>query len=960
MAIIASIMGLAIVVPTAVLVGTAALRQGDFEDKTRSFYLTESAIQAVISDLQRGADGYPLPPNEYIPPTVNFQDAVPNVTIRSLEAEFALQAAAAAARGEQQPSQTLSTTRIVPYEVGGPLVASIGATIQGGVPELADDDGTYFRVTSPSVSSSTFSFEITSENIGFSNVTFGEVEVKVRAWEESVKLDLFVFNSDVHPVTPGVPGLDGYGTVPDASSLLDHHHEFDDQLPANHKHSTGHEQEAHNHDNLHLHGQGAQDHDHVDIPAVDHDHHHDHHGHHGHHDEDDHEKDDAHGHHGHEHHHDQGKNADHHHHNDSLGNDDHLQLHNHPDDHNHHGHGNAHHHHHGHKDEHDHHHGEETISFFLSADDITYLNSLDTKQLKIKVVATVFDDIEHHHHVERHDDLDAEGKKIKGGAHDHIHHSIRLNPSAFNIETDQVVFTLGGPAASDPRPVAFATETVPNPVINVGTVVSGSGLDLRLDDTRFLTIKSESVTQAHIDDQNSFTEVVEFEATSADFVFPRIDTISVPIVVPVDHSKQVRLRMFVFNPEGTDHGADGYSIAPDLESTIKAPIKDRSFDLQVPKEDIDYLNKVASETELTVSIKVKIMASLNTEFELVSDWLNFFATTTDVQSQPIRLGIQEYVDPGLRDPASQTIPHKTGYLLRVNNLKPGVMNLNWAFEPHVDAPGVEHKHTHHHDHHGDISLEVYRGLVVDRPPSNQSPEDKEEGRVTINPGRIIKEIDARQNTLVARAHTHAHHGPSFVSTGFFEVDTGLYTIVYWNDDKEHGKDGGFTVVAKPFAAPGGGEGSDFSQSTGFFAAVYRDYVVRAQSGDVSLKSVVRQVPGPADNSFGPWAPDNIAWSKNLVLIQSWGEPVDLAPVIVDKDDDGLHNEVDILPNVESSGFTDVPLGGVTFRTVTEPKNVEVRVKDLNDPALGVLIWVTGTGEAIATVDTCDNTTLICS
>ena len=248
-------------------------------------------------------------------------------------------------------------------------------------------------------------------------------------------------------------------------------------------------------------------------------------------------------------------------------------------------------------------------------------------------------------------------------------------------------------------------------------------------------------------------------------------------------------------------------------------------------------------------------------------------------------------------------------------------------------------------------------MVVDRPPSNQTPEDKEEGRVTINPGRITKEIHSWENTLVTRAHVHAHGSPSFVTTGFFEVDSGLYTIVYWNDDKEHGKDGEFTVVSKDFVAPGPGDSAGASESTGFFASVFRDYVIRAESGEISLKAVIRQIPGPAENAFGPWAPDNIAWSKNLVLIQSFGEPVSIAPVIVDRDDDGIYDEVDGQRDVESVDFTDVPLGGTTFGTVTEPRDVEVRVRDLNDPSLGVLLWVTGRGEAVATVNTCEDSDL---
>ena len=111
LAIMASLLGLAIVVPTAVLVGTAALRQGDFEDKTRDFYLTDSAVMAVIADLQRGADGDPLPPFDYIPPTVNFGDSVPIVSVRALETELAL--GSGNGSGSGLISQTVSTTRIV-------------------------------------------------------------------------------------------------------------------------------------------------------------------------------------------------------------------------------------------------------------------------------------------------------------------------------------------------------------------------------------------------------------------------------------------------------------------------------------------------------------------------------------------------------------------------------------------------------------------------------------------------------------------------------------------------------------------------------------------------------------------------------------------------------------------------------------------------------------------------------
>ena len=118
----------------------------------------------------------------------------------------------------------------------------------------------------------TFRYEITSASSGFSDLQFGKVEIKLRAWEESVDLRIFVFNPDGsgHDTDAGAPNY-GYNSVPDAATLLDHHHILDDTLPDNHKHSENHDDEPHTHDalidetgdeidlnNLHFHGKGAQ------------------------------------------------------------------------------------------------------------------------------------------------------------------------------------------------------------------------------------------------------------------------------------------------------------------------------------------------------------------------------------------------------------------------------------------------------------------------------------------------------------------------------------------------------------------------------------------------------------------------------------------------------------------------------------------------------------------------------
>ena len=553
----------------------------------------------------------------------------------------------------------------------------------------------------------------------FSSVDFADVKLIARAWEESVNLEVFVYN----PSGTGHDPNTGYNTVPDASDLMDHHHAWDHDLSLNHKHDDDHEREPHNHDPLHFHGKGAEDHDHkshhhhVHNPTDEHQHHHDDHDdHHGHHDDDDHDDDSRHGHHGHySHEHDDDDDddddddEDHHHHQGALENDDHLLIHNHPDEHHHHGHhedlnhqhddddDDHHEHDHenflGHDHDHDHHHGEETVSFFLSKEDLAYLSLPSTTALKIKVIATVFPDPDHHHHVEDHDgpqpseDEDDDDKR-----HDHVHHDMRLNKTAFNLQTDQIKFTLGGPANTDLRPVAVGTQAEPlvNPVITLGTVLSGDSNDLRLDDTSFLTIQSENVPKPHEEDEDDedddFTHVVEFEATSADFVFSRIDTISVPVILQTNTSKKVKIRMFVFNPEASGHAALGYSVASDRFKILKVDKIDRSFALEVPREDIEYLNREFVNTQEPISIKIKIRATVDKPFQLSVDMLNFIATTTDTQNQPVRVGIQEYIDPGLRDPAMRVIPHKTGFLLKVNNLQPGLMNVNWAFEPHVHLP----------------------------------------------------------------------------------------------------------------------------------------------------------------------------------------------------------------------------------------------------------------------------------
>ena len=114
----------------------------------------------------------------------------------------------------------------------------------------------------------------------------------------------------------------------------------------------------------------------------------------------------------------------------------------------------------------------------------------------------------------------------------------------------------------------------------------------------------------------------------------------------------------------------------------------------------------------------------------------------------------------MRNPSMAVMPLETGYLIPISNVQPGFMDVNWAFEPHVHRPGPDHGHGHKHYDEDDISIQVYKGLAVSAPAQQQGLD--EQVRVLIEPGRITREIRPRDNTLVARAHAHAHHGDSLL------------------------------------------------------------------------------------------------------------------------------------------------------------------------------------------------------
>ncbi|MBI2919154.1 MAG: hypothetical protein HYY01_14360 [Chloroflexi bacterium] len=415
---------------------------------------------------------------------------------------------------------------------------------------------------------------------------------------------------------------------------------------------------------------------------------------------------------------------------------------------------------------------EQTFSVSLEDADVTYLNSLSTKRLKIKVVAT--------------------------------------RTGGFRLDTDQLVFAMAGVVSTDQVNVQG------EPLIITGSLLSGSGAALRLDDTTYYTV-------------SSLSNVVMYQVTSSNLSFSSLDKVTVPLVVRANKGGVV-LELFVFNPTDPAHTSGGYDPTPDLTTTIPLNNVDKAVTLTLSQADVAYLNTLSP-----ISMKLKVRASYTSAFQLESDMLLFIATSNSAPAVMVRQISQQYVDPGLKNPNFSTMVAKEGYLLRIYNVRPGLLMVNWASH----TPDFKE---------GKTSIQVFRGLVID-------------SGALVTPGKITSKPSSSGNDLVLAASSRPHE--AFVRTGFVDVDTGVYTIVFFNDSAS-------TMITEPFAATGNKE------DAWIYVPAFKDYLVDVQVGKVGLKAVVRQIPGPTEPPDFPWSTTNINWIENLVLIQSW-EPYGVVP-----------------------------------------------------------------------------------
>ena len=420
---------------------------------------------------------------------------------------------------------------------------------------------------------------------------------------------------------------------------------------------------------------------------------------------------------------------------------------------------------------------EETIDLFLEDADIVYINSLATKTVKVKVRAT--------------------------------------RTGGFKLQTDKLVAQMSGPVTTDDRKVQD------EPFILAGSLVSGSAADLAEDDASYYKVSSDST---------SGTVAFAAEISSKSFTFSTLKTVRVSYVGRSNKDGAV-LEMYVFNPNGTGHGVDGYSSVPDLTTTIPLNNTDKEVSLDLSSEDVAYLNSI-----LPVSARVKIRATYASSFQLESDMLLFTATSTGAAGAVmVQQTIQQYIDPGLANPDFATVSPGEGYLLRIWNVHSGLMSVNWA------------RHTADFSQ-AKTTVMVFRGLVLDK-------------GALLPPGRIIAKPPSKDNELLVSKASRP--GETFASSGYVDVDKGLYTVVFWNDSSKE-------VITDPFAATGN------RVNTWVYVPAFKDYLVDVGVGTVGLKSVLRQVPGPTEPPAFPWANTNINWIRNQVYIMSW-EPYGTSP-----------------------------------------------------------------------------------
>ena len=197
----------------------------------------------------------------------------------------------------------------------------------------------------------------------------------------------------------------------------------------------------------------------------------------------------------------------------------------------------------------------------------------------------------------------------------------------------------------------------------------------------------------------------------------------------------------------------------------------------------------------------------------------------------------DYFDPGVIHPQFVSVPTAKGYLMRLYNVKPGIISINWAYNVS-----------------GSTSVGLFAGM-----PGAGTP---------IAPGQISSyPTDTAILTRVVFVGTNNKLGPITVDP-LSDGSGGVYTIVFFNNT-------GSTITTSAFSASGA------TANTWVYATSFKDYAITATVGSINVRTQVRQVPGfsepPAITGVAPtfsytWATNNVAFLTNAVYDYTWLSP----------------------------------------------------------------------------------------
>lgn len=145
-----------------------------------------------------------------------------------------------------------------------------------------------------------------------------------------------------------------------------------------------------------------------------------------------------------------------------------------------------------------------------------------------------------------------------------------------------------------------------NPTLNTGTYRSGSGSNLKFDDTLYYVTRGAGSPRT-----------VEWEVTSEVIDYATTTQISIEFTGQVDTSG-VAQSFFVYNPNDPEHTQGGYAVTPDESSVYPSVNTDRTITFQLNDADVAYVNSLGSKV-----VRLKMVATSASSFDHTADRLIF-------------------------------------------------------------------------------------------------------------------------------------------------------------------------------------------------------------------------------------------------------------------------------------------------------------------------------------------------